>query len=173
MFGRKPLKLLQLGFFAARGVLLAALFMAAANTALAQSAAPEPLSAFPQSLLSVRTGAGKVVNFKIWLADTQKREEQGMMFVREMDEHTGMLFMFPENRPVSMWMKNTYVSLDLLFLDARGKIDYIAARAAPLSETIIGPSTAEYAVLELKGGACDRFGIKVGDVVVHKNFKKT
>ena len=95
-----------------------------------------------------------------------------MMFVREMDEHTGMLFMFPENRPVTMWMKNTYVSLDLLFLNAQGKIDYIAAGATPQSEKIIGPPTPEYAVLELKGGACEHFGIQVGDQILHKNFKK-
>ena len=146
--------------------------MAAPGAALPASAAPEPLSAFPQSLLAVKTQSGKVVNFKIWEADTPRREEQGMMFVREMDIHTGMLFMFPENKPVSMWMKNTYVSLDLLFLDAHGKIDYIEANATPRSETIIGPKTPEYAVLELKGGACEQFGIKVGDAVLHKNFKK-
>jgi uncharacterized membrane protein (UPF0127 family) len=138
-----------------------------------QTPKPEPLSAFPQSLLAVRTAAGKVINFKIWIADTKRREEQGMMFVHEMDEHTGMLFMFPENRPVSMWMKNTYISLDLIFLNAQGHIDYIAASATPKSETIIGPPTPEFAVLELKGGACERFGIKVGDVVVHKNFKNS
>jgi uncharacterized protein len=162
----------QKRLFAARSLLAASFLMAAANVALPQGAAPEPLSAFPQSLLAIRTGSGKVVNFKIWEADTQKREEQGLMFVREMDEHTGMLFMFPENHPVSMWMKNTYVSLDLLFLNAQGKIDYIAQRATPKSEAIIGPPTPEFAVLELKGGACEQFGIKVGDKVLHKNFKK-
>ncbi len=152
--------------------LLATALLLGANAALPQTAAPEPLSAFPQSLLAIRTGAGKVVNFKVWEADTPKREEQGMMFIREMDEHTGMLFMFPENRPVTMWMKNTYVSLDLLFLNASGKIDYIAARATPRSESIIGPPTPEFAVLELKGGACESFGIKIGDTVLHKNFKR-
>jgi uncharacterized protein len=151
---------------------LAAAWLLGASAALAQGAAPEPLSAFPQSLLAIRTDSGKVVNFKVWEADTPRREEQGLMFIREMDAHTGMLFMFPENRPVTMWMKNTYVSLDLLFLNAQGKIDYIAARATPLSETIIGPPTPEFAVLELKGGACEQFGIKLGDKILHKNFKK-
>ena len=162
----------QKRLFAARSLLAAGFLMAAANVALPQGLAPEPLSAFPQSLLAIRTSAGKVVNFKIWEADTPKREEQGMMFIREMDEHTGMLFMFPENKPVSMWMKNTYVSLDLLFLNAQGKIDFIAEKATPRSEAIIGPPTPEFAVLELKGGACEHFGIKVGDKVLHKNFKK-
>jgi hypothetical protein len=153
-----------------RAILFAGL-MLASGAALPQSAAPEPLSAFPQSMLAVKTAGGKVLNFKIWLADTRQREEQGMMFVREMDIHTGMLFMFPENKPVTMWMKNTYVSLDLLFLDAHGKIDYIEASATPESQRIIGPKGAEYAVLELKGGACEQFGIKLGDRVIHPNFK--
>jgi len=166
------MEFLQRKSFAAQALLAAALLIAAADVALSHSAAPEPLSAFPQSLLAIRTSSGKVVNFKIWEANTPKREEQGMMFIREMDEHTGMLFMFPENRPVSMWMKNTYVSLDLLFLNAQGKIDYIAANATPKSEAIIGPPTPEFAVLELKGGACEHFGIQVGDKVLHKNFKK-
>jgi len=152
------------------GTLVMAGCLLSANVAL-PDAAPEPLSAFPQSLLAVKTGAGKVINFKIWTADTRQREEQGLMFIHEMDEHAGMLFMFPENRPVTMWMKNTYISLDLLFLNAQGKIDYIAASATPLSLAYIGPPTPEYAVLELKGGACERLGIKVGDVVLHKNFK--
>lgn len=156
---------------AARALLAAALLMAA-SAALSQDAAPEPLSAFPQSLLAIKTGNGKVINFKIWQADTPRRKEQGMMFIRQMDEHTGMLFMFPENRPVTMWMKNTYVSLDLLFLNAHGKIDYIAANAIPRSEQIIGPPTPEFAVLELQGGACERFGIKAGDAVLHKNFQR-
>jgi uncharacterized membrane protein (UPF0127 family) len=89
------------------------------------------------------------------------------MFIHEMDEHAGMLLMFPENRPVTMWMKNTYISLDLLFLNAQGKIDYIAASATPLFTGYIGPPAPEYGVLELKRGACERLGIKVGDVVLH------
>jgi uncharacterized protein len=163
-------KFRQLTSLSARAIFTAALIVAS-SAALSQSAPPEPLSAFPQSMLAIKTVGGKVVNFKIWLADTQQREEQGMMFVREMDIHTGMLFMFPENKRVTMWMKNTYVSLDLLFLDARGKIDYIEANATPRSLDIIGPKTPEYAVLELKGGACEQFGIKLGDRVIHSNFK--
>jgi hypothetical protein len=162
-------------FFAGR--VLAATWLLAAGMAQAQSAptqsSAEPLSAFPQSLLAIKTRAGKVINFKVWLADTPRREEQGMMFIREMDVHTGMLFMFPGNAPVNMWMKNTYISLDLLFLNKEGQIDYIAARATPESETIIGPPSPDFAVLELKGGACDQFDIKVGDRVMHKNFNDT
>jgi uncharacterized protein len=136
----------------------------------AQAAAPEPLSAFPQSLLAIRTTAGKVVNFKIWNADNPRREEQGLMFVRDMDEHAGMLFVFPSNQQPTMWMKNTYISLDLLFINEHGKIEYIAAQATPLSLSIIQSPKPSLAVLELKGGACDRLGIKVGDSVLHSSL---
>jgi len=132
----------------------------------------EPLSAFPQSLLAIRTADGKVINFKVWSADTPRREEQGLMFVKQMDEHAGMLFVFPDSKRVTMWMKNTYISLDLLFMSRLGRIDYIAARATPLSEAIIGPPDPEFAVLELNGGAAERLGIKVGDRVLHQSFKQ-
>jgi uncharacterized membrane protein (UPF0127 family) len=130
----------------------------------------EPLSAFPQSLLAIRTANHSVINFKIWTADTPARDQQGLMFVRDMDSHAGMLFVFPKNERVTMWMKNTYIPLDMLFMNRRGVIEYIAANATPFSEAFIGPSTPEYAVLELNGGACETFGIKVGDSVVHTAF---
>jgi uncharacterized membrane protein (UPF0127 family) len=130
----------------------------------------EPLSAFPQSLLAVRTAGNNVINFKIWTADTPARDQQGLMFVRNMDLHAGMLFVFPKNERVAMWMKNTYMPLDMLFMNRRGIIDYIAVNTTPLSEAIIGPSTPEYAVLELNGGASERLGIKVGDSVIHPSL---
>jgi uncharacterized membrane protein (UPF0127 family) len=69
-----------------------------------------------------------------------------------------------------MWMKNTYISLDLLFIDEHGLIEYIAAQATPLSLSVIQSPKPSLAVLELKGGASDRLGIKVGDSVVHPSF---
>jgi uncharacterized protein len=131
----------------------------------------EPLSSFPQSLLSIRTAASNVLNFKIWTADTPARDEQGLMFVKNMDLHAGMLFVFPKNERVSMWMKNTYIPLDMLFMNKRGVIEFIAANTKPFSEAIIGPTTPEYAVLELNGGACEKLGIKIGDTVIHASFK--
>ena len=145
----------------------------AVNPAAAQEAAPEPLSAFPQSLLAVRTQAGKVINFKVWTANTPRREQQGLMFVREMDEHAGMLFIFPADQQPSMWMKNTYMSLDLLFINARGRIEYIAPRATPLSLSVIQAPSPSMAVLELKGGASERLGLKAGDLVLHGDLHDT
>ena len=133
----------------------------------AQEAGIEPLSAFPQSTLAIRTGRGKVLDFRIWSADTARRREQGLMFVRDMDDHAGMLFVFPTDQRVAMWMKNTYLSLDLVFIDARGRIAAIARRATPMSEDIISPAVTAHAVLELKGGIADRLDIREGDLVVH------
>lgn len=147
--------------------------LAAAEPARADVAAPEPLSAFPQSLLAIRTASGKVVNFKIWTADRPSRQEQGLMFVRDIDDHAGMLFLFGPVRQISMWMKNTYLPLDLLFIDSTGRIDYIAARATPLSTDIISDPRPVAAVLELKGGIAESFGIRTGDTVLHESFKKT
>jgi uncharacterized protein len=144
----------------------------AARSAGADVTQPEPLSAFPQSLLAIRTASGKVVNFKIWTADRPSRQEQGLMFVRDIDDHAGMLFIFQPARQITMWMKNTYLSLDLLFIDATGRIDYIARRATPLSTDIISDPRPVSAVLELKGGIADGFGIQVGDRVLHESFKK-
>jgi uncharacterized membrane protein (UPF0127 family) len=153
----------------------AAVFMCACavfcgSGARAQDAAPEPLSAFPQGLLAIRTTAGKVVNFKIWTADNPRRQEQGLMFVHEMDEHAGMLFVFPGNREPTMWMKNTYIPLDLLFINEHGRIEYIASQAKPQSLSIIQSPKPSLAVLELKGGASELLGIKAGDTVVHSSF---
>ena len=165
--------------FAARRVgasLLSSLLLlggvAAGDFAVADVAAPEPLSAFPQSLLAIRTTSGKVVNFKIWTADRPSRQEQGLMFVHDIDDHAGMLFLFEPVRQISMWMKNTYLPLDLLFIDAKGRIDYIARRATPLSTEIISDPRPVAAVLEVKGGITESFGIQTGDTVLYESFGK-
>jgi uncharacterized membrane protein (UPF0127 family) len=136
------------------------------GTAMAEG---EPLFQFPQSKLSIHTARGHVVNFNIWIADRPNRQEQGLMFVRELDEHAGMLFMFPASQRVTMWMKNTYLSLDMLFLDAQGRIDYIAPRTTPLSLDLIQAPRPVSAVLELKGGVAERLDIHMGDQVLVQN----
>ena len=124
----------------------------------------EPLFQFPQRVLKIRNPAGHETRFAVWVADTPARQEQGLMFVRDLDEHGGMLFPFPSVRRTAMWMKNTYIPLDMLFLDGQGRIDYIIANATPLSLDLIQPPRPFLSVVELKGGAAGRLGIQVGDV---------
>jgi uncharacterized membrane protein (UPF0127 family) len=127
-------------------------------------AATEPLFQFPQRVLALRSPTGHVAHVDIWIADTPARQEQGLMFVRDLDEHRGMLFTFPGLQRTSMWMKNTYIPLDMLFLDGQGRIDYIVPNTTPQSLDLIQPPRPILSVLELKGGAAQRLGIHVGDV---------
>ena len=127
--------------------------------------AMEPLSAFPTGALQIRTEGGSVLQFGIWVADRPARQQQGLMFVRELPEHQGMLFVYEEDRLITMWMKNTLIPLDMLFIRADGTIAHIAARTQPRSLAIIGSPVPVRAVLELAGGTAEDFGIHPGDRV--------
>ena len=136
---------------------------------LAQAAAPAADEGFPRSALEIRSAGGRQW-FTIRIADTEARRELGLMFVTKMPSDEGMLF--PEDRPqvMSMWMKNTYIPLDMLFIDTRGHIVCLIANAKPESLEILSCDKPAKAVLEINGGEAQRRGIKVGDVVVHATF---
>ncbi len=89
------------------------------------------------------------------------------MWIRQLPADYGMLFPLGEPRPMSMWMKNTYISLDMLFLGSSGRITHIVQRATPLSEAIISSNGEVAAVLEIAAGEVQRRGIAIGDRVVH------
>lgn len=128
-------------------------------------AALEPLSAFPKSLVEIRTRGGNVHPISVWIANQPSRQEQGLMFVSKLPDHQGMLFVYPRPRQISMWMKNTLISLDMLFIRADGTIAYIAARTTPQSLDIITAAEPARAVLEIAGGLAEELGIGVGDRV--------
>ena len=132
--------------------------------ALERGAPLEDLAQFPKTTLAVHSGNRKEA-FNIWVADTQPRDEQGLMFVRDLPADQGMLFVEREPRVASMWMKNTYIELDMLFIRADGRIAAIFAHTEPFSLATITAGEPVKAVLEIKGGEAERRGIKVGDVV--------
>ncbi|HXZ17327.1 MAG TPA: DUF192 domain-containing protein [Roseiarcus sp.] len=115
---------------------------------------------------------GRTQEFKVEVAADDASRERGLMNRRFMPADHGMLFEFPKNAPVSFWMKNTYIPLDLIFLSPAGVVTNIVAMAEPLSERIIpsGPPCA--AVLEVNGGVAASIGLKVGDTVKHPFFKR-
>lgn len=103
--------------------------------------------------------------FNVELAVTPEERSRGLMFRTEMANDAGMLFDFGRAADVSMWMKNTFISLDMLFIDANGTIVGIEKRTVPQSQTIIPTPKPVRFVLELNGGAADRMGFEVGEKV--------
>jgi uncharacterized protein len=126
-----------------------------------QTAPLEELSAFPQTTLTISSGGAKHL-FTIWVADTPARGEQGLMFVRELPPDKGMVFIDPRPRVWTMWMKNTYIALDMLFVAVDGRVVKIA-HAIPHDESIISSEVAVSGVIELQGGISDQLHLKVGD----------
>jgi uncharacterized membrane protein (UPF0127 family) len=119
--------------------------------------------------LELVTAAG-VKTFQVEVMRTESDRARGLMFRRYMPEDRGMLFDFRIEQPVMMWMKNTYLPLDMIFISRAGKVVSIAKDAEPMSETIIPSGAPAYAVLELNAGAAARIGLKTGDQVRHAIF---
>jgi uncharacterized membrane protein (UPF0127 family) len=92
------------------------------------------------------------------------------MYIKDLDDNTGMLFVFPnETRNLSFWMKNTYIPLDLIFINSSGIVVYTYSNAQPFNENGIRcPNLAKF-VIETKAGAIDRYDIEPGDKVYFLN----
>ena len=114
---------------------------------------------------------GKTHTFDIEVARAPHEKARGLMYRTELKPLTGMLFPYEAAEEVQMWMRNTYIPLDMLFIRADGRIHRIAARTEPMSDKIIGSNGPVTAVLEIGGGEAARLGIKAGDVVKHGHFK--
>jgi uncharacterized membrane protein (UPF0127 family) len=144
-------------------VAFVALFAAAA---CAQQ--PTDKVVFPTSELTIRTAAGKSFPFSIELALDDPQREYGLMFRKQMDPDHGMLFDFGQPRRVSMWMENTVLPLDMVFIQADGTISHIKENAVPFSRDIIDSRGPVTYVLELNAGRTKALGIKPGDKVIGK-----
>lgn len=111
------------------------------------------------------------VMFTVEIADTDALRSRGLMFRQRLPEDRGMLFDFVTPRSVAMWMKNTYIPLDMLFIREDGTIAYIAENTVPKSLDTIGVSEPVLGVLELAGGVTKKHGIRAGDKVFHRIFR--
>jgi uncharacterized membrane protein (UPF0127 family) len=121
--------------------------------------------------LEIVTAAGVHV-FEVEIAVTDAERAKGLMFRRELPEGRGMLFDFTGDGPVTMWMKNTYISLDMIFIRGDGRIARIAESTEPLSEAHIPSGAPVKAVLEVVAGTAKRLGISPGDRVAHRFFTR-
>jgi uncharacterized protein len=108
--------------------------------------------------------------FSVEMATTEEEKTTGLMYRKELPEGKGMLFDFSPEQEVSMWMKNTYIPLDMIFIRADGRILRIAENTEPLSTKIIPSRGLAKGVLEVIGGTAQKYGIEPGDRVAHPLF---
>jgi len=138
----------------------------------AQSAPLQNLDTFPQGSLEIlhrdEAHRSHTHHFDVWVADTPERAEQGLMFVTDLPETRGMVFPLSPPRVENMWMKNTYVELDMVFVDAEGRISKIIERARPLSLQTLSSDKPVSAVVELRGGEAAKLSLALGDQVSWK-----
>ena len=119
----------------------------------------------------VSTATNGDVSFNAEIAETSEQKGFGLMFRTSLPDSEGMLFHYDRPMEITMWMKNTYIPLDMLFIRADGVIHRIEARTEPLSERVIASRGNVTAVLEIAGGAAERLQIRPGDRVQHRFFK--
>lgn len=151
---------------------LAALFLGFG----ALDAAADPLACSPDRVI-FQTGSDPVA-VRVEVADDESERARGLMYRRELARGNGMLFIYDSPRAVSFWMRNTYIPLDLVFLDQTGTIRHIHRNAVPLDETPIpgaapgDPRPERQMILEIGGGEADRLGLKVGQPMAHPRLQQ-
>ena len=145
-------------------MLLAALALVACSPqpATQPGTMPELDAAFEFSRLEIINDAGEHLAFDVYLAKSFEQRRQGLMFVRNMPERTGMLFIYSQDEVHSMWMKNTYIPLDMFFVRSDGTVSSVIHDTVPQTlESNRSIEPVRY-VLELNAGAARRFGIGAG-----------
>jgi uncharacterized protein len=138
-------------------------FAAFYTTPAARAASIQPLE--------IATKSGVHV-FSVEMATTEEEKTTGLMYRKELPDGKGMLFDFSPEQQISMWMKNTYISLDMIFIRADGRILRIAENTEPLSTRIISSGGLAKGVLEVIAGTAQKYGIQPGDRVAHPLFNK-
>lgn len=119
--------------------------------------------------LTLVTASGRH-DIRIEVADSDEKKQVGLMFRTSLDDGYGMLFPYPKPQEISMWMRNTYVSLDMVFIRADGIVHRVERNTEPMSEKIIASNGPAAAVLELKAGAAAHYQIGPGSKVEHPLF---
>ncbi len=129
------------------------------------------MAAGTQETLLIETAAGsEPLSFSVEVARSPQQKSLGLMFRRELPALTGMLFPYPTDQEVTMWMKNTFIPLDMVFIRSDGVVHRIEANTEPFSERIIKSGGPVSGVLEIAGGEARRLGIARGDKVLHPEF---
>lgn len=159
--------------FSALALQLAALPAAALEPPGPSGGAPEKffiVYSFQRDVIVLKNNRGEK-RMEVEIAQSPQQQQQGLMYRSSLAEDDGMLFLFDEDRDVEMWMKDTAMPLDMLFIDRHGTIVHIAHAVQPFSDKKIGSHRKVRAVLELPGGTAAHQRIQQGDTIVYKAFK--
>ena len=124
---------------------------------------------FEKSEITIKTQDNKYV-FEVEVAKTYEERSFGLMNRKNLKQNHGMVFIYPKPQFVKMWMKNTYIPLDMIFIKENGEIDTIIKMTRPLELKPLGPNTLIKAVLEINGGLTTYLNIKKGDIVISKDI---
>lgn len=130
------------------------------------------LKDFAKDTLSIEKANGEVLEFAVYVAQSDEEMRQGLMFVKELDPRTGMLFKYKRRREASMWMKNTLIPLDIFFIKSDGIIANVAENTTPKSLKSIPSDGPVRGALELTAGSAKKYGLAAGDRVIHAHFGK-
>jgi hypothetical protein len=160
----------RLRFLAAVAVALLWLPGATPAVAAESSDAQQLDRNFSRSTLQIATPDAKLHKINIWIADNDTRRARGLMFVEHLEDDDGMLFIYPEPQPITMWMKNTHLSLDMVFVEPNGRVHRVVANTTPMSTDTISSDGDVLAVIELKAGSAERMKIRPGAQVIHPAF---
>jgi len=152
-----------------RHLLAAALALALMPAIAAAQGTGTPQPRLATEPLAIETAEGPIT-FEVEMAVTPMQQSRGLMFRDEVPPLTGMLFVHSPPRPISMWMRNTPTSLDMLFINQAGEIVGIAERTTPFSDAVISSPGPMAGVLEILGGEAKRLGITPGNTVDHPFF---
>jgi len=125
---------------------------------------------FKKSTLQIATPDAKLHPFNVWIADDEQHRNRGLMFIRQLRADDGMLFIYPQPQTIAMWMKNTFVPLDMLFVAADGKVAHVVQNTVPQSLKTIESGGPVLAVVELPAGTVQRLKIGPGAQVIHATF---
>ncbi len=120
------------------------------------------LNEFESGSVILENNRDQCLHVAVWFADLPAQQAQGLMFVRQLGEFEGMLFRYRAPRIITMWMKNTYISLDMIFISDDDYVIRVARRTTPLSEAQISSRLPATAVLEVAAGFAERWGIARG-----------
>lgn len=164
-------------FLSARVLALLAPFFAASAPALISAPAfalkaSDAVALEPLTIVTNPKGAAPVDHkLSVEVMRTEPERERGLMERRFLPADRGMLFQFAQEQNVMMWMKDTYIPLDMIFISATGVVTHIAENAEPMSEAIISSEGPVQGVLEVNAGYARKIGLKPGDLVRHPMFK--